>query len=217
MKQRVLIVVPHPDDEVLGFGGTINKHIERGNSVTVVFAEQTQSDYRYQIQAQQARLVADYLNFDYIFANIPPSQILVPDDPAILELEQIISKVRPDILYTTHPSDTHQDHTGVFNLIRIATRVCGPCPVKQIFSGEIISSADTCIKVKTNTFVPTFYETLTAENVRQKIQAMKIYSSELRDFPHPRSSLGIEIHSQKRGMETGTNYAEAFECLRYIN
>lgn len=215
--KRVLIIVPHPDDEVLGFGGTIDKHIKNGNSVTVIFAEQTQSEHRYQIQARQASQVANFLGFNYIFAEMSPDQILVPDDPSIFKIEQLIVKTNPDILYTTHSSDTHQDHAGVFNLVRIATRICGPCPVKQIFSGEIISSADTCIKTKSNLFVPNFYESLTKENITNKIEAMKLYSLELREYPHPRSSVGMEIHSQKRGMEAGVIYGEAFECLRFIN
>jgi hypothetical protein len=91
----------------------------------------------------------------------------------------------------------------------------GKAPVKQIYCGEIISSTNAC--VNQTRFAPTFYESLTWKQVDTKWEALSKYYLETNPYPHPRSRRGIFVTSQKRGMECGKDYAEAFECLRYIN
>jgi len=145
--------------------------------------------------------------------NTKPKDLLQINDESISYIENVLADLNPSSLYIPSNTDTHQDHQALFNVVRISTRMFGKAPIKQIFCGEIISSSECCIQ---SNFYPNFYEPLSFEQVTKKQKAMELYANELNKYPHPRSVEGIEIYAKKRGMECGENYAEAFNCLRYI-
>lgn len=215
--QNVIVLVPHPDDEVLGFGGTIQKHIAKGNSVHVMFVEQTHAEERYRIQAGCALDSASTLSFTFSWLGVTENELLNPTLEVVSNVESCLAEKSPDILYIPHPGDTHQYHTAVFNIARAATRIQGRAPIKQIYCGEILSSTDSCINMPHSKFNPNHYEALTEKQVELKWQALSKYYLEVNNYPHPRSRKGIYVGAQKRGMEAGTEYAEAFECMRFVS
>lgn len=212
---KVCIMVPHPDDEVLGFGGIIQKHIEKGNNVSVVFAEASDCQ-RSHTQQNHTKEVASFLGYSPFWLKINASNLTNPSQKTITIIEEFLANLLPDILYLPSLLDTHQSHSGLFNNARIATRMYGKAPIKQIFCGEIPSSTDCSITQISRPFSPTHFEILTQEQIEKKVDALSIYAEEVRTFPHPRSKEGIITYAKKRGMECNNLYAEAFECLRYI-
>ena len=216
MKQnKIVVIIPHGDDEVLGFGGTIIKHIRNGDVVDVIFVK-TSYNERSSLQLTHTQASANLIGFDSLYLHITPTKLANFNLETLQCIEAELIKLKPDILYTAHPGDVHQDHVSLFNYIKIATRINGPIPVPKILCGEIISSTSSGINLG-NFFQPNHYEILTLEDVLKKQEALEKYSFELCKFPHARSKEGIMIHAQKRGMEAGSLYAEAFQSLRYIN
>jgi LmbE family N-acetylglucosaminyl deacetylase len=211
--KKITIIVPHGDDEVLGFGGSINKHRRQGDQVDVIFTK-APYDSRSILQTTNITAASDILDYKVHSLNISLEHSSSFTIETLNSIETILIKLKPDILYVPHPEDTHQDHLLIFQMVKIATRINGPAPVPTILCGEIISSTEMSIKSRFN---PNYYNSLEAEELIQKQKAMKVYSQEIRKYPHARSLEGIEIYARKRGLEISSVYAEAFECLRHIN
>lgn len=212
---NVLVIVPHGDDEVLGFGGAIQHHVMKKDVVTVCFCKGIY-DTRSSIQKKQSIEVKKQLNYNNIlFLNITTNNFISSNLSFIKKLEKLIFFYKPDILYTTFPYDTHQDHRELFYALKVATRINASFLVKHILCGETISSTNRSINISIP-FTPSYYLPMTASQVKTKIKAFKIYKNEIRDYPHSRSAQGIESISRVRGQESGTKYAEAFMCLRKI-
>jgi LmbE family N-acetylglucosaminyl deacetylase len=216
MSKKALVVVPHPDDEVLGFGGTISKLVQSSWNVDVIFTTvPDEPNARYFAQRQAIPLAAKVLGYKFVELQFKAREIY-PLNSIIDFFESIIASYNPNILYIPHPNDTHQDHKNLFEVLRIATRVNGSAFIKKVLCGEIISSTDTSISL-TNRFNPNSYETLSKQDVDSKIEALSKYEHEMREFPHPRSQQGMSIHANKRGMECNAQFAEAFQVLRWVN
>lgn len=211
---NILIVVPHPDDEVLGFGGVIQKHIKAGDTVFVNFLLENRGP-RWVTQISQVPSVAKKLGYQTIITDTRLNENCFIKNVTILE--EIIAKFKPDILYSVFGGDSHQDHDYTFKVVRIATRVWAPFLVNQVYLGEIPSSTDQAPKLPQFTFLPTRYVPLTDEEITVKIEAMKLYTEEVREWPHPRSPKGIVNLAERRGSECRQLYAESFVTLRDIH
>ena len=210
---NVMIVVPHPDDEVLGFGGVIQKHKKAGDKVFVNFMAEIRSP-RLEKQYSQSPMIGKKL------VNVSEFQeVKLTDDeflPNVVRLEDDITEFKPDIIYTVFGGDNHQDHEYIFKMIRVATRIWGPFLVKKIYLGEVLSSTDQAPRLSQHAFIPTYYVPLTKKEVNKKIECMKRYSGEIQKWPHPRSEKGIFNLAERRGSECGCEYAESFMILRHI-
>jgi LmbE family N-acetylglucosaminyl deacetylase len=209
---QVVILAPHGDDEVLGFGGTISKYNRNGHSVHVCFIKAPYTSRTHQ-QRNNTKDSAVCLGFNAIYLDVPPDELCNFNSKTLDKIEKELSNLGPDILYIPCKTDTHQDHEMIYKYAKIATRINGPNPVGKVLCGEIISSTESGIG---HNFRPQYYNKLSEQDLILKKQAMQCYKQEARPYPHPRSPEGIELHAKKRGMEAGTTYAEAFECLRYI-
>lgn len=214
-RERVLVVVPHCDDEVLGFGGSIQKHQAMGNHVAVLFLRQAH-DARTRHQAEGASKAQKILGYDQAeFLGIPDEEMGLMPPHILREVEEKIRKHRPTIVYTTFLGDIHQDHAGTFRAVRMGTRVLHLPGVRRLLLGEIASS--TTQRVPTDpAFRPNHYEILSREMVRRKARALSVYDQEKVAWPHPRSEKGITVQAEYRGMEIGRPYAEAFMVLRQV-
>jgi LmbE family N-acetylglucosaminyl deacetylase len=210
---NITVIVPHGDDEVLGFGGVIQKLSLLNHSITVVVCEPP-ADKRSQEQLLTLPSACTLLGAQN---TILLNKEIVDTINFFQSVEQCLIKTDPSIVYTTFYGDNHQDHKTVFNCVSRAVRTWGPLNVKQFFAGEILSSTDQSPKIAGNIFLPNYYEILSAEQVNIKKQALNLYKTEIRSFPHPRSSEGVEILAKARGMEAGTEYAEAFMCIKNIS
>jgi LmbE family N-acetylglucosaminyl deacetylase len=214
--KKVCIIVPHGDDEVLGFAGAIQTHIKNNNEVHVIFCTGSK-DLRSEKQVNDIKKAKDILKYHKVH-HIQSTKIELTHEPILFfnKLECCLKQIDPDIVYTTFWNDIHQDHKTVYEWVCRAIRIWGPLNIKQFFIGEIPSSTDQYPKINGYTFNPNYYLKLTEDEVKLKIKALLCYEGEIQESPHPRSEYGISLLSKQRGQECGTSYAEAFMCLKYI-
>lgn len=223
MAQKILIVAAHPDDEVLGVGGTILKHTQNGDQVSVLIlgdgvTSRGGSSEEIDHRIDQAKKVAKILGVKkIILTSLPDNKFdFIPLLSIAKKVEKIIDMIKPDIIYTHHGGDLNVDHRLTFQAVLTA---CRPQPnfcVKKILTFETPSSTEWSAKSIGESFVPNCYNDIT-DFIDKKIEALEIYENEMRTFPHPRSYEGVEILAKFRGMTVGHKFAEAFEIIRELN
>ena len=219
---KILVVAAHPDDEILGVGGTILKHARRGDSVYLLIlgdgvTSRGAGSLEMKKRAIQAAAAAKILGVKNFFLEKLPDNKF--DSVALLtivrKVEKVLYKIKPEIVYTHFGDDLNIDHRLTFQAVLTA---CRPQPkffVKQILAFETLSSTEWQAKQKKKLFCPSEYNDI-GEFIGKKIEAMAIYGDELRKYPHPRSKEGIEILARYRGLEVGYKYAEAFQLIRRL-
>jgi len=212
---KILIISAHPDDEVLGMGGTIKKLTEQKHKIHLcVVSEGASAQYsdknmikKRQNACKKAGKLLGISSFD--FFNFPDAKLdLVPQLEINLKLEKIIKEFKPKIVYTTPFHDLSKDHQKVFESSLVASRP-HHSSVKKILTYEIPGFVKT-------PFSPNVYENIT-DFFNHKLKALKEYESEIEDFPHPRSLESIENLCIQRGIEAGCKKAESFYIVRSIN
>jgi LmbE family N-acetylglucosaminyl deacetylase len=227
MKNRVLIVAAHPDDEVLGCGGSIIRHVKKGDSVSVVILGEGETSRNGsaatgQKKANQlqldARKVSRFLGVKQLYLLGLPDNRLDSLDflDVVKKIEDIKRKVHPTIVYTHHFGDLNIDHRIAFNATLTAFR---PQPEEQmvsIFAFETVSSTEWNVQTAKSVFCPNHFVSLSKMEMQNKIQALKIYKSEIRPYPHPRSPQSLIHLACWRGSMVGLRSAEAFEVIRNI-
>lgn len=225
---NVLVVAAHPDDEVLGCGGTIARLAKEGNSVyTLILGEGITSrdetrnrrkrekeikEFRLQIErANKMVVVRDTFVFDF-----PDNRF---DTVALLDIVKTIEKVKKDVnldtIFTHHWGDLNIDHRITFQAVMTAFRPVNGETVKEIYSFEVPSSTEWNAPIPASYFMPNYFIDI-SHTLKLKIEAMKEYKSEIREYPHPRSPEAITIYARFRGIQVGLEAAEAFEAVRII-
>ena len=209
---KILVIAPHPDDEVLGMGGTIKKLSRKNKIILCVVSEGATAQYKdkkmIKVRRDSCKKTAKILGISQtIFLDYPDMRLNLSHLDINKKLEEIIEKYKPKIVYTAPKHDLNLDHQAVFNSTLVA---CRPkSGVKQIL----------CYEIQGNTkvpFVPNVFENIEKE-FSYKIKGFKMYKSEIEEFPNPRSITAIENLAIQRGVESGTKKAEAFELIRVVN
>lgn len=221
---NVLVFSAHPDDEVIGVGGTIAKHVEQGDTVNVVIiAEGKSSRYDNYKKPEIPLLDASYLETQnaceilgvskFKRLNFPDNRL---DSLNLLEIVKVvennIKEFNPDIVYTQYGGDINVDHEVVYKAVMTATRPLPNNNVKWVYAYETLSSTEWNYDVK-DAFTPNYFVDIES-HLKRKINAMSCYSSELRDYPHPRSLDAIEYNAKVWGAKVGVRAAEAFKLVR---
>lgn len=213
--KNCLFIVPHADDEVLGFGGTITKFVEMGYNVSVTVL-QSPNNVRAEQQLKDILEAKDILGYKNLY-NLYLSSVVLSNDlhTCVHTVQEHFIKVKPSVVYTTHISDNHQDHKALYRAVSVASRPIGPCnSIQSVYAGEVISSNDQAFGSERVAFVPNVYEVLNELQLNKKIDALKCYSTELKNAPHPRSLELLKARAICRGSEILESYAEAFMLLR---
>lgn len=220
---RVLVVAAHPDDEVLGVGGTVVKHVSEGDAVhCLILGEGCTSRFEKRELADresvsilhgQTLKSAELLGYEKVeFGDFPDNRF---DQMNLIDIVKCIEKkvqeFEPDIIYTHHGKDLNIDHQYVFKAVLTAVRPMIQSPVKELYTFETLSSTEWNFG-KENVFTPNIFVDA-KPFIDKKIEAMKCYETELCNYPHPRSIKGIYLLSEYRGMTVGKEYVEAFECI----
>lgn len=218
MENKLLIVAAHPDDEVLMCGGTAKKLSDDGYQIeTVILGEGITSrdnwnDSEIEELHRQAVKANKIIGSErvHIF-DFPDNKF---DSVALLDIVKTISKVKsefkPSMIITHYRNDLNIDHRRTYDAVITATRPMEDETVKTILSGEVLSSTEWQYP---KTFSPNIFYNIN-NSIQYKLDAMKIYDSELRDPPHPRSLEGIMNISKQWGISVGTFNVEAFELVR---
>jgi LmbE family N-acetylglucosaminyl deacetylase len=225
MNKKILIIVAHPDDEVLGCFGTVAKLINQGyEAYTLILGEGKTSRDEKRDKEKKASEIKK-LNQEIIQANksIDIKDIFIYDFPdnrfdsvdlldIVKVIEKIKNKIKPEIIFTHFENDLNIDHRITYQAVLTATRPMSDCSVKEIYSFEILSSTEWNYPLSFN---PDVYFDI-SDTLKDKIKAMSYYESELKNFPHPRSLKGIELNAKYWGMRVGLDAVEAFKSIRII-
>lgn len=226
--KKVLVVAAHPDDELLGVGGTVAKNVAEGNEVYAFILGEGQTSRGMERATVSRRVVEElYGNTlesariigyeDVYFGNLPDNRFDQMDLLDVVKLvEQKINEIGPEIVYTHYSGDLNIDHEITARAVLTATRPMEKCPVKEIYAFETLSSTEwnfDCSSYKG--FMPNTYVDI-SDFYDKKEEAMKCYVSELCEWPHPRSLEGLDSLSKYRGMTVGMNRAEAFMLIRKL-
>jgi len=218
---NVLIIAPHMDDEVLGCGGTILRHLEAGHHVTVCIVANRAYDHVYDDkkiarEKDACRAAKAILGYDELtFLDLPDERLDHRQIDIIVPIETVVRETRPDVVYIPHRGDLNQDHRAVFEAARVACRPNVSGRIRSLRVYEVPSSTDQVTMVNEWPFAPTLYVDITS-TLDRKIEALQCYEAESRPFPNPRSPQGLTAYAQKRGMETAVPAAEAFMVLRDV-
>lgn len=216
-----LVVVAHPDDEVLGAGATIRKLIDQGNKVAVAImvgsaaARANRSDTLADDEAEAMALMGVNKVFHADFPNIKMNT--VPHLDLVQFIESCITEWQAEVIITHHPSDTNIDHQETSNAVnaacRLFQRTSGVPKLRELAYMEIPSSTEWSLNSAENRFTPNLYVEIGKDGVENKVNALSAYKGVMRSFPHPRSREAIEGLAAYRGAQSGCNYAEAFELV----
>jgi LmbE family N-acetylglucosaminyl deacetylase len=216
---RILVISPHMDDEVLGMGGTIARHVSEGDDVYICFIAHRVYEHKYDAEKNQfevecalkAKQVLGYKEAE--FFNLSDERLDACIQDILIPLEEYVKKVDPEIVYVCHRGDNNQDHRAVFEAAIVALRSSANRRIKRMLCYEVPSSTEQSPPFKEYAFLPNFYVNI-EDHLRTKIEALRCYTTERRPFPHPRSERSIEALAMKRGVEASFKAAEAFVVLR---
>lgn len=224
--KTILVVAAHPDDEILGVGGTAARHVAEGDAVYALILGEGQTS-RGAHREDTGREVVDELHKntlesaevigfrDVFFADFPDKRFDHVDLLDIVKaVEQRIQELQPQIVYTHYSGDLNVDHQYTARAVLTAARPIGSCSVEEIYAFETLSSTEWNFDYSAQpAFCPNVFVDI-AGYYQQKEQAMNCYVSELCAFPHPRSLAGMDVLSRTRGMAAGMERAEAFMLIR---
>lgn len=219
---EVLVVAAHPDDETLGAGGAIFKHINAGDkvhwlivtniSVEAGFEKDVVAKRQAEIEEVSAAFgFSSVTMFDFNAATLSSVDLpkLVP------KISEVVSKIQPQTVYLMNRSDVHSDHRVVFDAVLGATKSFRHSYIEKILMYECISETEFAPALQENCFVPNYFIDI-SQFLEKKIEVMKVYESELGEHPFPRSEKNIRAFATIRGASCGVDSAEAFQLLKCI-
>lgn len=229
--KRILVVVAHPDDEVLGLGGSMNLLIEKyccdirvvilGEGITSRSdtREEAKWSEELKIHRENVKAAQGFIGYNSVgLYNLPDNRF---DTVALLDIVKIVEKEKllhdAEVVFTHHGGDVNIDHQRTFEAVITACRPMQHEKVKTIITFETPSGTEWRASSDPKHFIPNYFIGLKNSNIEAKISAMESYEYEKRTFPHPRSPEALRILAQRWGVVIGKELAEAFSIVRIIN
>jgi len=224
---RNLVIASHPDDEVLGCGGTIARLAAEGHEVYIaILGEGISSRYPQREHADPLLLktlracghrVAKLLGAKELFLyDLPDNRFdTIPLLDIVKIIHGLVEKLTPEVIYTHHSGDLNIDHTLVCRATLTATRPVAGGPVKAVYAYEVPSSTEWAFQKSGSQFHPNLFLDI-GQTLEMKIQGMQLYESEARLFPHPRSPEVLRANACRWGSVVGLKAAEVFEIIRDV-
>lgn len=216
---KTIVIAPHPDDEILGAGGTLLRRKAEGSIVAWLIATSIStihgfSGKKVKKRADEIKSVAELFGFDAVFElNFPTTQLdRIPMSDLVTEISGVFKSFEPNEVFLPHPADVHTDHGIVFNAVAGCTKWFRYPSVKRVLAYETLSETDFGLGTAQG-FRPNVFMNI-EPYLDGKLRAMDIYASELGAFPFPRSHEAIRALATLRGAASGYKAAEAFELLR---
>lgn len=223
-KKNILVIAPHCDDEILGCGGTMSKHIQAGHDVYVaivtnghlgapeLFTKEGTEKVRSEALAAHKILGVK----ETFFLDFPaPKLDSIPAYQLSIRLASIVGDKQIDTMYIPHRGDIHKDHRITYEAALVAGRPINNSPVKQILAYETLSETEWAPPFGDDAFIPTIFENIEG-HLEKKLEAFRCFSTQIKEFPHPRSLKTIEILSNLRGATVGLSNVESFMLIREI-
>lgn len=228
--KKIMLVVAHPDDELLGFGATMHKLINeynvqthvvilgegitsRSDSRDTAFWENELATHRENIKNAQAAIGYHSVSI-YDFADNRFDTVALLDIIKVVEKEKVA--FQPDVIFTHHGGDVNVDHQRTFEAVITACRPMVQEKTNTIIAFETPSGTEWRASTDPRHFVPNFFVAVSEKDIEAKIKGMESYEFEKRAYPHPRSPQALKIQSQRWGVAVGHEFAEAFVIVRSI-
>ena len=218
---RVLVIAPHPDDEIIGVGGTIAKRAKDGDEVYVCVVTKGKSplfnDEFIEQGRKECRKADKKLGVkETIFLDFPAVMLeTVPRYEFNGKISEVVNSIKPDEVYIPHRGDMQIDHQMVVDAAMVAVRPRGNNYPKRVYAYETLSETGWNIPNIVNEFIPTVYEDIT-DTYEVKLEAMAIFESQLSAFPEARSIGAIKALAKYRGATVSVKAAEAFSLVREV-
>lgn len=218
MKDKILVVAVHPDDETLGCGGTLLKHKAKGDKVHWLICTNLNKNHVYHVKREkEIQKVSTLFNFDSVHQlkfetkkidHYSISQI-------IDEISKVIKYLKPNTIYLPFKEDIHTDHKKIFEAAYSCTKSFRFKYINKIYMMETLSETEFSPSTKESTFIPNTFVDI-SKYINKKVQIMKIYKSEIDNHPFPRSETSIKALASFRGSSSGCKFAESFVLLKEI-
>jgi LmbE family N-acetylglucosaminyl deacetylase len=218
----ILVVAPHPDDETLGCGGALLKHISAGDSVhwvivTSIYTEQGFSENCVRSRGEEIDRVASAYGFSGVHSLGFPTMTLdmVPKRDLISSLSSVVQSVRAQVMYVPYRNDAHSDHAAVFDAAVSCTKSFRYPSIRSVRAYETLSETEFGLRSDDPGFRPNLFIDI-APFIERKLEIMNVYASEMGEFPFPRSEITLRAQAALRGSQSGGQAAEAFMLLKEI-
>jgi len=229
-RKNILAVVAHPDDEVLGVGGTLHRLVCKHSCdvKVVILGEGITARGKNRAPASwESELLSHKENIDNSLKCLGVQSKSIFDFPdnrfdsvdfldIVKTIENEIDLFCPEIIFTHHSGDLNIDHQLTSNAVATATRPVPGEPARMVLTFETPSSTEWQVPEQNVVFMPQLFIPLDGKDIIAKQNAIEAYKQEYREYPHPRSTRALEIIAQRWGTVIGTNYAEAFRLMRWI-
>ena len=223
---NVLVVAAHPDDEVLGMGGTIAKLHDEGHKITLlIVTDGSSAQYRgnehlakiIEEKKKETKKSADILGIDnIIYGELPDMRLDATEHIDVNNvIEKTVEQIDPDVVFTHFYADVNVDHQMVYRSVLVA---CRPLPgrrLKGLLLFNTPSSTEWAPQQTNSVFCPNYYVDISSTSKR-KYTAMQQYAAEIREYPHPRSIEYLKVNDAATGLKVGLEKAEAFMIARYL-
>ena len=221
--KNIIVISAHPDDEVLGVGGTMLKHKAQGDAVYWLivtnvtekagFAKDRVESRQQEIEEVAKRLgITKTYQLDYPTMSLTTSSLI----KMVPEISAVFQEAKPEIIYCLNRSDAHSDHRIIFDAVMACTKSFRYPYIKQVLMYECISETEFAPVLPEKAFLPNYYVDI-SEYLEEKLDIMKIYESEIGEHPFPRSLENIKALAHFRGASVGVYYAEAFQLIKFID
>ena len=219
MSKSVLVVSAHPDDEILGAGGTLIRHRDQGDQIHWLiatnilesqgFSKERIASRQLEIEEVASRLKMHVHKLEYPTMGLSSRDLLT----MVPKISKIFQEVEPEMIYVLNRSDAHSDHRILFDAVMACTKSFRYPFIREVLMYECISETEFAPVLPEKAFLPSCYVDVTKQ-MDEKIQLMRIYESELGAHPFPRSERNIRALATFRGATCGVEYAEAFQILK---
>jgi len=229
--KKILVVVAHPDDELLGLGAAIHRLVQRhgctaravilGEGITSRAAVRAPELWAEELAIHRGNIERAATAIGYASTGIYDFADNRFDSVDLLDLVKVVEQEKeafqPDLIFTHHGGDTNIDHRRTFEAVITGCRPLPGEPMRTILACETPSSTEWQAANYPNPFLPNFFLAVTQEDVAAKIAGMEAYEFEKRSYPHPRSPEALQILAQRWGIVIGQPFAEAFMLIRHIS